>query len=105
MKIFFDFETDFVASLRCIPMIVRFKLDTCGVKLKLDHWNSFNQVEKEILINNPCNTDIEISQYRDKVRELVYNKKGEYLKDLPIDNQPLWLNLEEIPINLIKKAE
>jgi len=32
---FFQFEADFVDSLRCIPMQVRFKLATCGIKLKL----------------------------------------------------------------------
>ncbi|HEY9298982.1 MAG TPA: nitrate reductase associated protein, partial [Phormidium sp.] len=26
---FFQFEADFVNSLRCIPMQVRYKLDTC----------------------------------------------------------------------------
>ncbi len=31
----FDFESDFVASLRCIPMCVRFKLDLCEIKLSL----------------------------------------------------------------------
>ncbi len=31
----FQFEADFVASLRCIPIQVRYKLDTCGIKLKL----------------------------------------------------------------------
>jgi hypothetical protein len=34
----FQFEADFVAALRCIPMYVRFKLDTVGLKLKLSHW-------------------------------------------------------------------
>jgi hypothetical protein len=37
----FAFETDFATSLRCIPllrcmpMVVRYRLDRCGVKLKL----------------------------------------------------------------------
>ncbi|MBD0342498.1 MAG: nitrate reductase associated protein, partial [Microcoleus sp. Co-bin12] len=36
---FFEFEADFVEALRCIPMKVRLKLDTCGIKLKLQDWN------------------------------------------------------------------
>lgn len=36
--VFFAFESDFVDSLRCIPMVVRYKLDTCGIKLKLPEW-------------------------------------------------------------------
>jgi len=38
MADFFEFEADFVDSLRCIPMHVRLKLDTC-IKLKLAQWN------------------------------------------------------------------
>lgn len=36
---FFAFEADFVVSLGCIPMRVRYKLDTCGIKLKLPQWH------------------------------------------------------------------
>jgi len=30
-RLLYLFETNFVDSLRCIPMQVRFKLDTCGI--------------------------------------------------------------------------
>jgi hypothetical protein len=36
--VYFAFENDFVDTFRCIPMIVRYKLDTCGIKLKLPEW-------------------------------------------------------------------
>ena len=54
---FFKFEADFVESLRCIPMQVRMKLDTCGVKLKLTHWHQFSQQERQTLVEMPCLTD------------------------------------------------
>ena len=38
--VYFNFEEDFVENnVRCIPMIVRFKLDACGIKLKLSEWS------------------------------------------------------------------
>ncbi|MBF9263330.1 conserved hypothetical protein [Paracidovorax cattleyae] len=40
--VFFAFESDFVATLLCVPMIVRFKLDLCGVKLSLKGWSRFD---------------------------------------------------------------
>ncbi|MGA9379085.1 MAG: nitrate reductase associated protein, partial [Phormidium sp.] len=52
----FQFEADFVNNLRCIPMVVRYKLDTCGIKLKLSHWNHFNLAEREALVDLPCTT-------------------------------------------------
>ncbi|MFM7384388.1 MAG: nitrate reductase associated protein, partial [Microcystaceae cyanobacterium] len=56
---FFQFEQDFVASLRCIPMLVRMKLDTCGVKLKLTHWHQLDQTERQNLVTWPCTTPAE----------------------------------------------
>lgn len=105
MKQFFEFEADFVASLRCIPMIVRFKLDTCAVKLKLHHWHNFNQLEKEILVKKPCETSEQITEYRQYLRDLVYQKTGEYPKDLAIDQEPLWLKIDSIPVNIQEKAK
>jgi len=76
MSDFFDFEADFVESLRCIPMQVRFKLDTCGVKLKLNHWHQFNQKERKLLVEKPCLTSHEVSEYKKYLQELVKNKTG-----------------------------
>jgi hypothetical protein len=39
----FVFEGDFVDNLRCIPMQVRYKLDTCSIKLRLSDWNRIYQ--------------------------------------------------------------
>jgi hypothetical protein len=105
MANFFKFETDFVDSLRCIPMIVRFKLDTCGVKLKLNHWHNFNQIERGSLVHKPCLTPQEIEEYKQYIQSLVYLKTGEYAKELDINSYPEWLNLKEIPINLQEKAK
>lgn len=104
MSKFFKFETDFVESLRCIPMQVRFKLDTCGVKLKLNHWHQFNQKERELLVEKPCLTPEQILEYKNYLQELVKNKTGEYAKELEIDANPPWLNKEEISIQVKEKA-
>ena len=67
----FQFEQDFVDSLRCIPMLVRLKLDTCGVKLKLVHWNQFNTDERRSLLEIPCSTSDEIENYRQFLQNLI----------------------------------
>lgn len=68
---FFQFESDFVNTLKCIPMIVRYKLDSCGVKLKLHEWTKFNLKDKESLAYLPCYKDLEIEYYRIFVTRLV----------------------------------
>ena len=104
MKDFFEFEEDFVTSLRCIPMGVRYKLDTCGVKLKLEHWNKFSQEARQQLVTEPINTPEEITGYRN----LLYQYAEQYteipLKDLPIEENPAWLNSEKIADTVQEKA-
>lgn len=105
MSNFFQFESEFVDSLRCIPMEVRFKLDTCGVKLKLTHWHEFSYEEREILVNMPCFTKEESKIYRDFLQQLVTDKTGFPAKELTIEDNPLWLNELNIPEDVLEKAQ
>lgn len=104
MTHFFQFEADFVDSLRCIPMQVRMKLDTCGVKLKLTHWSQFNQEERQALITMACLTPEEIQAYRNFLQQLVISKTGAPAGELSIDTNPLWMNTEVIPEIVAEKA-
>jgi hypothetical protein len=101
---FFNFEADFVDSLRCIPMIVRLKLDTCGVKLKLAEWNRFTQTECQQLVELPCDRELEISSYREYVSQLIFQHTGHAASLLPIDPQPPWSNALAIPDSIVVKA-
>jgi hypothetical protein len=100
---FFDFEADFVDSLRCIPMVVRLKLDTCGVKLKLAEWNHFTQAECERLVELPCAGSPDIAAYRDYVSKLIFQHTGQEASLLAIDPDPAWLNDREIPATVLAK--
>jgi hypothetical protein len=101
---FFQFEADFVESLRCIPMQVRFKLDTCGIKLKLAHWHSFSSIERQTLIDTPCQAADEIQSYRQYLRSLVFQKFQAYPTDLPIDPHPPWLK-DDVPIAIQQQLQ
>ena len=102
---FLQFETDFVESLRCIPMIVRMKLDTCGVKLKLEHWNQFTQTERQNVVTMPCNSDREIVDYREYLQNLVIAHTGNPAKEFPVDTHPVWIDENEIPEVLKTKVQ
>lgn len=102
---YFQFEADFVGSLQCIPMQVRMKLDNCGVKLKLVHWNQFSQAERQALVALPCETKLECQQYRDFLQNLVIQKTGQPAKELVIDPHPPWLNQEIVPEDVQIKAQ
>lgn len=102
---FLNFEADFIESLRCIPMIVRMKLDTCGVKLKLVHWNQFSTEEKQSLVSISCSTAQEIEEYQTFVQNLVVNQTGKPAGILTVDPNPAWLNQNQIPSSLLMKLE
>lgn len=104
MSDFFEFESDFVESLRCIPMQVRFKLDTCGVKLKLQHWHQFTQDERSLLVKAPCTTEPEIQTYRSLLHSLVSEHGGDRPSDLPIDPHPAWVEPATIPDSVNEKG-
>jgi hypothetical protein len=105
MTNFFQFEADFVDSLRCIPMQVRMKLDTCGIKLKLTHWHQFTQQERQALVEIPCTTADEIQTYRQYLQQLVIEHTGIPASDLPVDTHPAWMDATTIPASIQEKAQ
>ena len=105
MADFFQFEADFVESLRCIPMGVRLKLDTCGVKLKLSHWHQFSPGECQSLVDMPCTKPQEIAAYREFLQSLVVEKTGTPAKELPIEENPPWLIADTVPEDTQKQAQ
>ncbi|MBE9059697.1 nitrate reductase associated protein [cf. Phormidesmis sp. LEGE 11477] len=94
---FFEFEQDFVGSLRCIPMVVRHHLDTCGVKLKLEHWNHFTQAERQALVDWPCQSAAEARIYKEKLQALITAQTGTPAKTLATQPQPPWADLSCVP--------
>jgi hypothetical protein len=102
---FFQFESDFVESLRCVPMQVRYKLDTCGVKLKLAQWNQFTQDDRQVLVHLPCEADQEVQQYRQMLHQMIVDRTGTTATSLEIDLAPPWLNSAELPESVQQKAK
>jgi len=102
---FFEFEADFVESLRCIPMQVRLKLDTCGIKLKLPQWHSLSDQERQMLVDLPCGTAAEVQQYRDTLKQLVQKCTHEPATELAIDPNPEWKNSAVIADSVLQKAQ
>ncbi|AFY73914.1 hypothetical protein Syn7502_01881 [Synechococcus sp. PCC 7502] len=101
---FFKFEADFVDSLRCIPMQVRLKLDTCGIKLKLSHWHHFSHAQRQRLIDLPCDRPTEINTYRQFLLDLIAQNTQD-LQSLFIQVEPVWNDSDRIPLEVCQQAE
>ncbi len=104
MSTFFQFERDFVDNLRCIPMQVRLNLDTCGVKLKLAHWNQLTTEERQTLVETPCSNEQQALAYKEYLQNLIISKTGQPAGELTIEDNPAWMNVSEIPATTKNKA-
>lgn len=86
---YFAFESDFVDTLRCVPMCVRLKLDQAGVKLKLNEWSKMDPAERAYMADMPCGTRDEVRGFRDFTSLLVRINCGA-LPSLMTPPDPLW---------------
>jgi len=103
---YFNFEEDFIeANVRCIPMIVRFKMDIAGIKLKLAEWNKFKKEERVQLALLPVSSAEEIKNYNSYLTTLIEKHTGNKATLLPVDPNPGWANLQSIPAILTEKAK
>lgn len=102
---YFDFEEDFVAkNVRCIPMIVRFKMDAVGIKLKLNEWSRFELAERIKLAILPATTPQEVVHYFIYLSELIKKYTGNDATLLAVDPQPDWANESQTSLLLAQKS-
>ena len=98
---YFMFEEDFMENnIRCIPMIIRFKMDKAGIKLKLSEWNRLGIEEKILLAKLKCNSGEEIERYNKYLKGLIKERTGREATILEVDQNPLWENVCSLPEKL-----
>lgn len=101
----FAFESDFVATLRCVPMAVRFKLDRVGIKLTLRQWSSFTDAVRRTLLLTPCESPDEQQDYRARLETMVREATGETARALPATDVLIWDETDGPPPAIIAFAE
>ena len=101
---YFSFEEDFIEkNIRCIPMIVRFKMDSAGIKLKLEEWSRFSVEERIALAKNSCRDKEEAKQYNKYLSGLIKKYSGTEATALEINDNPDWADLNNVPAILQAK--
>lgn len=102
---YFKFEEDFMEeNVRCIPMVVRFKMDLAGIKLKLGEWGRFMPSERIELALLPITNALKTEYYRNYLNSLVLKHTGKSATPLTIDQNPEWKNLAQVPQMLKEKS-
>lgn len=101
---FFRFEEDFVEdNMRCIPMIVRFKMDIVGIKLPLSAWARFTEHEKEALAFMPVSTCTDKTNYDNYLCGLILGRTGKEPSRILTSNFN-WEQVDEVPQELEEKT-
>ncbi len=100
----FGFEADFAHDLHCIPMVVRFKLDRCGIKLSLRQWSRFGGENRAALLIRRCDTEKEVSSYRQALMDLVGSCGGGAVVWLEADPAPAWVGDAQVPLTVTEQA-
>lgn len=102
---YFQFEEDFMEeNIRCIPMIVRLKMDETGIKLKLSEWSKFHPDERIQLAILPLTNHSEKISYRQFLIGLICKYTRNQATELEIDPMPAWRNLGNIPAALHEQS-
>jgi hypothetical protein len=100
----FAFEQDFVATLRCIPMAVRLKLDVSGIKLSLRQWSRFTVGDRRALLQVPCRRLGEVAAYRAALVDLVVQRAHELAKPLAETPCGQWDERSHLPTRVVEFA-
>lgn len=101
----FEFEADFARDFRCIPMVVRFKLDRVGIKLSLKQWKKIGYANRCALTALPCNRERDASGYRRTLVQMVEESASGPIVDLQPDLAPLWACSRRVPDDVVAQAD
>jgi hypothetical protein len=100
----FDFEGDIHASLECVPLTVRRKLDLAAIKISLEGWQRLPREERLCLCHLPVDTAEEIAVYREVLLGFCERRAvaSRALPDPAVEGRP-W-NAASVPALLGERA-
>ena len=103
---YFQFEEEFMENnMRCIPMIIRCKMDMAGIKLKLSEWKKFSTEERIELALMSCGFNEASEQYARYLAGLIKKHTGRNPTTMEVNRTPTWKDLHSIPGTLIEKLK
>jgi len=103
---YFQFEEEFMENnMRCIPMIIRFKMDIAGIKLKLSEWKKFSPEERIELALMSCGFNEASEQYARYLAGLIKKYTRRDPTNMEVNRAPAWKDLHSIPGILIEKLK
>lgn len=108
MRDLFAFEQDGRYPLRRIPMIMRFKLDACGIRLPLIAWALLSREQRERLVDLPYASEHDRQQFQEEIVQMLAphaDNPDAAIELVPVDQQPIWRDLTLVPQQVCDQLE
>lgn len=100
MVTLFNFEQSGGYPLRRIPMIIRFRLDLCGLRISLAAWQALSREEREELVAMAAASEDERTAWCARLAAMLLpyaDDPERRLEHTDIDPSPLWKQTEVVP--------
>jgi hypothetical protein len=101
----FGYEQDKYYPLRRIPMVMRLKLDLCGIKLAIGDWSKFSRDEREALVMMPYATQSDIAAIRKRLQELIAAYQGDSTETAAVGKDAPWADTFAVPDSVSKQIQ
>lgn len=101
----FRFEEAFRQTMNCIPMAVRYKLDACGIKLKLNEWLAISEEERSELLQQSIDSKSDAVVFRERLMNFIRQRTDGNPELMEPANNPVWDDLNKVPDDLAEKAK
>ena len=101
----FKFEDEIYASLSCLPMAARRKLDQLGLKIGFDQWQKLSRGERLMICHAPIASPDETEALRLFVNDVMMAKCGAKPKDLPAEKRQGVNPPATVPPRLVESAQ
>ncbi len=100
---FFEFEAREERALALIPMSIRFKLDTVGLKVSLKQWRQLPEPIRRTALEMPCELTPQVEGYGAYLTHVVSYYTDEAVEPAPLA-EPLWCDDAVIPAAIPEAA-
>ena len=100
----YRFESIEATSLALIPLLVRYRLDHCSIKLHLRQWQQFSQVEREQLLQMAFTSPADAATWEAHLTA-VLQQRCLCAPDRLIDTvTPAWQQLDQWPVEIVDRC-
>lgn len=101
---YFGFEREFEATLDCMPMSVRLKLDLCGLKLGLEDWRALSRASRETVLDARCESAGDEQRLRQFLELTIADSGGVAPARIEVDCRA-WQDRAKVPARVSGAVE